>query len=182
MRWRSCARVCGDRPVPEAVLVIVSIDTEEDYWYRSRERVTCDNIAALRRQAALFTRLGVRPTYFTTYQVAATPAAADVIREVGARGEVAAHLHPWNTPPLTEALPAGNSTRKCLPADLQLAKLYTLTAELETVFGVQPRAFRAGRYGLGRESVAALLRCGYQVDSSVTPFLSWQAFDDGPSF
>jgi hypothetical protein len=146
--------------------------------------VTCDNIGALRRQAMLFDRLGVRPTYFTSYQVSIDPRAAAVILEVGesSRGEIAAHLHPWNTPPLTEAFAPRNSMLKNLPADLQLAKLRTLTAALEAAFGVRPRAFRAGRYGLGRDTVAALLRCGYQVESSVTPFISWEEFDDGPTF
>jgi hypothetical protein len=30
--------------------------------------------------------------------------------------------------------------------------------------------------------VAALLQCDYRVDSSVTPFLSWESCDDGPTF
>jgi len=169
--------------MPEPVLLIVSIDTEEDNWNRSRQRVTCENIGELRRQATFFDGLGVRPTYFTSYQVAINPAAAEVMREVGsARGEIAAHLHPWNTPPLTEAFVPRNSMLKNLPAELQLAKLQSLTAVLEEKFGVRPRAFRAGRYGLGRDTVAALLRCGYQVDSSVTPFVSWEEMDDGPTF
>jgi len=166
----------------DRVLVVVSIDTEEDNWYRSRQQVTCANIAELRRQDRLFDQLGVRPTYFTSYQVAVDPAAADVMREVGARGEIGAHLHPWNTPPLTESVLPRNSMLKNLPAALQLAKLQTLTAAHEATFGSRPRSFRAGRYGLGRETVAALMQCGYQVDSSVTPFISWEDMDDGPDF
>jgi hypothetical protein len=162
--------------------MIVSIDTEEDNWYRSREGVTCENIQALRQQARFFDALGVRATYFTSYQVASSPAAADVIREVGARGEIAAHVHPWNTPPLDEGFTPRNSMLKNLPAALQLSKLQTLTAALQETFGARPRAFRAGRYGLGPGTVEALQRCGYRVDSSVTPFVSWEEFDDGPSF
>jgi len=169
--------------MPDSVLMIVSIDTEEDNWYRSRQGVTNENIGELRRQAVFFRDLGVRPTYFTAYQVACDPRAADVIREVGdGSAEIAAHLHPWNTPPLSEAFVPRNSMLKNLPAELQLAKLETLTTTLEETFGVRPRAFRAGRYGLGPGTVAALLRCGYQVDSSVTPFVSWEDFDDGPTF
>lgn len=168
--------------MPERVLLVVSIDTEEDNWYRSRQHVTCENIGELRRQAAFFDGLGVRPTYFTSYQVAINPAAADVMREVGGSGEIAAHLHPWNTPPLPEAHVPRNSMLKNLPVDLQRAKLECLTDTLEEQFGTRPRTFRAGRYGLGRETVGVLERCGYQVDSSVTPFVSWVATDDGPSF
>jgi len=171
-------------PPSDGVLLIVSIDTEEDNWHRSRHDVTTENIQELRPLAAFLGRLGVRPTYFTAYQVAVEHGAADVLREVcdGGRGEIAAHLHPWNTPPLTEAFVPRNSMLKNLPAELQLAKLRRLTAALEASFDFAPRAFRAGRYGLGRDTVAALLCCGYRVDSSVMPFVSWEEVDEGPTF
>jgi hypothetical protein len=170
----------------DSVLLIVSIDTEEDNWNRSRENVTLENVGELRRQASLFDRLGVRPTYFTAYQVVTNPRAADVVREVcdGGRGEIAAHLHPWNTPPHTEAFVPRNSMLKNLPAALQLAKIRRLTEALQAAFDLTspPRAFRAGRYGIGSDTVRALLCCGYRVDSSVSPFLNLEAFDDGPNF
>jgi hypothetical protein len=71
---------------------------------------------------------------------------------------------------------------KNLPAALQLSKLERLTATLREAFGGRPVAFRAGRYGLGPDTVTALIRCGYRVDSSVTPFVSWEKYDDGPTF
>jgi hypothetical protein len=170
--------------IDRSVLLIVSIDTEEDNWNRNRRDVTRENISQLRRLAPFLARLGARPTYFTTYQVAREPSSADVLREVcdGGAGEIAAHLHPWNTPPLPEAFVPRNSMLKNLPAELQLAKLRYLTTALEEAFGETPRSFRAGRYGLGSDTVTALVRCGYQVDSSVTPCMSWEAFDDGPTF
>jgi hypothetical protein len=167
-------------PVP----LIVSLDTEEDNWSRSRTSITVENIGELPRQARFFERLGVRPTYFTTYQVAIDPCAAAVMREVSqqGRGEIGAHLHPWNTPPLTEAFVPRNSMTRNLPAELQLAKIQTLTAALEKIFGRRPASFRAGRYGIGPDTVAALQACGYLIDSSVSPFVSLEAVDDGPSF
>ncbi len=166
------------------VLLIVSLDTEEDNWYRSRHDVTVENIQELRTQAALFDRWGVRPTYVTTYQVATDPRAAEVLRELaaGGRAEIGAHLHPWNTPPLSEAFVPRNSMLKNLPAELQRAKVEHLTAVLEETFGRSPVAFRAGRYGLGPDTVTALLHCGYHVDSSVSPFISLETTDDGPTF
>ena len=170
--------------MPRNVFVIVSLDTEEDNWNRSRTDVTVRNICELRRLAQLFDRLGVRPTYFTTYQVAIDPVAEGVLREVGdeRRGEIGAHLHPWNTPPLREEFVARNSMLKNLPADLQLAKIETLTRALERAFGRRPRAFRAGRYGIGPDTIAALVASGYRVDSSVSPFVSLERVDDGPTF
>ena len=165
-------------------LVVVSIDTEEDNWHRSRHGATAENITELRTMARLFARLGVRPTYFTSYQVAVQPRAVDTLRELcqGGRGEIGAHLHPWNTPPLDEAFVPRNSMLKNLPAALQRAKLDNLTAALAQAFGSRPRVFRAGRYGLGPETVGALVAGGYRVDSSVSPYVSFEAMDDGPSF
>ncbi|OLB80775.1 MAG: hypothetical protein AUI15_41085 [Actinobacteria bacterium 13_2_20CM_2_66_6] len=169
--------------MPPNVLLLVSVDTEDDNWHPRREGVTVENVRELPRLAALFRRLGVRATYFTTYQVAIRDWAAGLLRELRTGGaEIAAHLHPWNTPPLDEALVPRNSMLKNLPAALQLAKLERLTVALREAVGVQPRAFRAGRYALGPDTVAALLRCGYAIDSSVTPFVSWADTDDGPTF
>lgn len=167
-----------------SIPLVVSLDTEEDNWNRSRASVTVENINELPRQARFFQRLGVRPTYFTSYQIAIDPCAADVLREVGdeSRGEIGAHLHPWNTPPLTDAFVPRYSMVKNLPADLQLAKLRTLTVALEEAFERRPTAFRAGRYGIGPDTVAALVACEYRVDSSVSPFVSLEAVDDGPTF
>ena len=169
---------------PRPTIVVVSIDTEEDNWNRSRTDVGVENILEIRRLAPFLDGLGVRPTYFTTYQVAIEPRAAQILRDACDDGtaEIGAHLHPWNTPPLTEAFVPRNSMTRNLPPALQLAKIQELTAALEDAFGTRPRAFRAGRYGLGPETVSALLCCGYEVDSSVSPFVNLKAMDDGPNF
>jgi hypothetical protein len=168
----------------DGVHLVVSIDTEEDDWHRSRSDVTVKNIDELPRLAAFFDRLRVRPTYFTAYQVVMNARAAAIMRDVGCadRGEIGAHLHPWNTPPLTEDFVPRNSMLKNLPAELQEQKLSRMTDAMEDAFAFTPGAFRAGRYGLGRNTVGALVRAGYRVDSSVTPYISWKEVDDGPSF
>jgi len=165
-------------------VVIVSIDTEEDNWQPSRNGVAVGNIRELERLGGFFDRLGVRPTYLVNYQVAIDPCAVNTLRSLCAAGtaELGAHLHPWNTPPLTEAFVPRNTMLKNLPADLQLAKLDRLTDALEEAFNRTPRAFRAGRFGFGPSTVDALLRRGYRVDTSVTPFWNWEWLDEGPSF
>jgi len=166
-----------------SILVMVSIDTEEDNWRPCRDGVTVDNVRELPRLDTLLRQLGVRATYFTTYQVALRDWAVATLQELQAGGaEIGAHLHPWNTPPLEEPFLPRNSMLTNVPAALQLAKLECLTETLRRAIGVAPVAFRAGRYALGPETVAALVRCGYQVDSSVTPYVSWETFDEGPSF
>ncbi|HUL48594.1 MAG TPA: hypothetical protein VLT79_01125 [Gemmatimonadales bacterium] len=164
--------------------VVVSIDTEEDNWDPARSGITVENIRELPRLDRFFERLGIRGTYLTTYQVVTTPWARDLLAGLAAsdRAEVGGHLHPWNTPPLREPLIPRNTMTKNLPATLQLEKLATLTDALTANLGAAPVSFRAGRYGVGPETLAALVRCGYEVDSSVTPHVSWEEYDDGPSF
>jgi peptidoglycan/xylan/chitin deacetylase (PgdA/CDA1 family) len=165
------------------MLLIVSVDTEEDNWGRARSGITVENVRQLPRLDRLFERLGVRATYFTTYQVAIHPETAAIIRalrETG-RAEVGAHLHPWNTPPLEEAFEPRNSMLLNLPQQLQIAKLRRLTEALTQAVGARPVAFRAGRWGLGPGTVCALIECGYDIDGSVTPFQSWKELE-GPSY
>lgn len=166
------------------VTLLVSIDTEEDNWTPSREGITVENIRELPTLQALFDRLGIRATYFTTYQVAKQRAAATIVREICAdgRAELGAHLHPWNTQPLDEPLVPHNTMLKNLPAKLQLRKVQCLTDTLGEAFGAAPTTFRAGRWGLGPTTVRALIECGYRVDSSVIPYVSWEETDGGPSF
>ncbi len=166
------------------IVVMLSVDTEEDNWQAARTGVSVENVRELPAFQLHCERLGVRPTYFTTYQVASAPWAAGLLRDLAAdaRAEIAAHLHPWNTPPLDEPFEPRNSMTKNLPAALQDAKLATLTSAIEAIAGRRPTAFRAGRYGLGRETTQALIRQGYRVDSSVTPWISWESTDDGPDF
>jgi hypothetical protein len=166
------------------VVLVVSVDTEEDTWIPTRAGVTVENVRELRRLSRFFDRLQVRTTYFTTYQVATRPWAVAILREIcdGGRAEIGAHLHPWNTPPVHEPLSPRNTMMKNLAPELQLEKLERLTSVLGDAFGARPSAFRAGRFGLGVDAVRALLACGYQVDSSVTPFVNWEATDDGPNF
>jgi len=166
------------------IVVVVSVDTEEDNWRAARADVSVENIRELPRFQAHCERLGVRPTYFATYQVASAPWAAGILRGLAAEGraEIAAHLHPWNTPPLDEPFVPRNSMTKNLPPALQRTKVSSLTRAIEEGIGTRPTSFRAGRYGLGRETTQVLIEQGYRVDSSVTPWTSWVGTDEGADF
>ena len=166
------------------LLVVVSIDTEEDNWQPARTGIAVENIRALRPLQKRLESIGAVPTYFTSYQVTRVPWAADIIAELHASGhaEIGAHLHPWNTPPLREPLAPQFSMMKNLDPALQRAKLGVLSDAIEQTIGARATSFRAGRFGMGPAGIAALATFGFRVDSSVTPFIDWGRYDFGPDF
>ena len=166
------------------IRLVVSVDTEEDNWHPVPRGLTAANLYELPRLDAAFGRLGVRATYFVTYQVAIRAWVAGLLRDLvaGGRAEIGAHLHPWDTPPFDADGPRPPTMLNTYTLEAQRAKLANLTDALTAAFGERPTVFRAGRFGLGTETVRALIEQGYRVDSSVTPFLDWSRYDDGPSF
>ena len=167
-----------------SVVLVVSVDTEEDNWHPTRAGITTANLRAAPGFQRRMEALGVRPTWFVNHQVLANPRSADVIEGLHRAGtaEIGVHIHPWNTPPLEEALSPANTMLLNLPPALQRRKIETaVQAVTDVCGGVRPVAFRAGRWGLGPETLAALESLQMRVDSSVTPNLTWEP-ELGPSF
>jgi hypothetical protein len=166
------------------ITLYISVDTEEDNWQPARTAISIENIRELPRLEGFLDRLGARATYLTTFEVAARPWASAILKDIhgAGRSEIGAHLHPWNTPPTDAPEFASVTMTKNLPYSLQLAKIQRLTSELERALGEAPVSFRAGRYGLGRETVRALICSGYEVDCSITPMIDHRRADNGPDF
>ncbi len=171
------------RERPPETLVICSVDTEEDDWEPRRDGVTVNNLGQLPRLSELMGELNAPVTYFVTHAVAADAASCKALRKMVDEGnsEIGAHLHPWNTPPLTESISPPNLMLNNLPASVQFAKLRQLTDRLEDAFGQAPASFRAGRSGLGSSTIDVIRRCGYTIDSSVMPFYDLSSVH-GPTF
>ncbi len=163
-----------DRP-----LLLTTVDAEEEFnWGRPFSRATT-SVAAMRSQHLahrVFERYGVVPAYMVDYPVASKPEGREPLLDLLQAGQcsIGAQLHTWVTPPFVERLSARNSHQSNLPAELELAKMQVLTAEIENAFGVRPRVFRAGRYGAGPNTAGILRQLGYQVDTSVLPCWSFR--------
>ena len=167
-----------------AVKLLVTIDTEEDEWGAfNLARYSVSNIERLTRLQELFDRFGVRPTYLVTQPVTEAGSAIEVLAPIRERGgcEIGAHCHPWNTPPLVEERTPRNSMLCNLPEDLQYQKLKHLKESIRAAYGVTPTSFRAGRWGFDASVARNLARLEFRVDSSITPYLTWEAFE-GPNF
>lgn len=179
------ASAAGERRSRRPQLAVV-VDTEEEFDWRgpfARHNVATGSVAAQPLAHRLFDRWGVVPTYVVDYPVAVDPAARDLLGALRAEGraEIGAHLHPWVCPPFEEELSRFNSYHCNLPPALERAKIEVLTDAIEAGFGARPAVFKAGRYGFGRSTAAAIADLGYQVDCSFVPHASFRA-DGGPSY
>ncbi len=165
------------------VTFLITIDVEPDspVWSVKLSEFRCRNIPFLVGLQALCDRYGARPTYLTTYAVAADPVAEKVLARLAATGrcEIGAHLHPADTPPRLDR-PTPQTSILHLPPAVKEEKFANLHAALAERFG-PPTAFRAGRYRLDAPSVGILERLGFTADTSVTPHVSWR-LEQGPDW
>lgn len=173
-------------PPDLAPLLLVVVDTEEEFDWRKahrRENTSVTAVAAQGLAQEIFTSHGIVPTYVVDYPVATTPAAVAVLKSFVDRGEcrVGAHLHPWVNPPHLEVVNAANSYPGNLPPALEAAKLTTLTQAITRTFGAAPVVYKAGRYGIGPATTKILEELGYRIDMSVVPFTDFRN-DGGPDF
>lgn len=164
----------------------VFVDTEEEFEWRapfSRDAHSTRAIAALPTAHRRFADREVPLTYLVDYPVATALEAVEVLRGLIADGRsaIGAQLHPWVNPPFDEELNGYNSFCGNLPKSLEAAKLATLTEMIAGSFGQRPLAFRAGRYGIGPETLGLLRAQGYRVDTSIRAFYDYGA-EGGPDF
>jgi hypothetical protein len=164
---------------------IVFVDVEEEFDWAApldRRNRAVTAMRAMPAAHARFAERGIGLACMVDHPVASDPAAVDILKTVIAdgRSSIGAQLHSWVTPPYAPARP-GDSYAGNLPPALEAAKLDVLTDLLRDTFGTSPRAYRAGRYGIGPATAALLATRGYRIDSSVRARYDYSA-DRGPDF
>jgi glycosyltransferase involved in cell wall biosynthesis len=173
-------------PPDQRPLLVTTVDAEEDFdWSKPFSRSANDVTSMAAQHAAhkIFERYGVVPTYLIDFPVASQPRGYLPLLDYFQAGKciVGTQLHPWVSPPFTEEINIPNSFVGNLPRDLEFDKLRILTEAIELAFGVRPRIYRAGRYGIGTNTGEALRRLGYLIDTSVVPQRSF-THENGPDF
>lgn len=178
---RTIATSRSDKPV-----LMILIDTEEEFdWALPHDRnsIRVSNIAIQHRAHRVFEKYGIKPIYVIDYPVASQKDGWAPLKELYQDGlcEIGAHLHPWVNPPFDEEVNYRNSYPGNLPAALEKEKLKQLTDMIAENFGFRPNVYKAGRYGVGPNTTAALAGLGYEIDTSVVP-LTDMSPDQGPDF
>lgn len=169
---------------PPALFVVV--DTEAAFDWSGPFRVSDTNVASVGAQGlaqGIFGDMGIRPIYVVDYPVASQPEGYEPLRKIFEARQcvIGAHLHPWTTPPLEEAVNDFNSYQCNLEPALEIRKIAVLKDQIERSFGAAPLFFKAGRYGVGPRTFQALSAMGFAVDLSIMPLADFRA-DGGPDF
>ena len=151
----------------------VSIDVEEEGLFTNRYDpgdAPVSNVRFLRLLDPVFQDHGIRPALLVSYRVAANESCRELLLELREKwqGEIGAHLHPWNTPPL-EKLPYPDPVpSELIPRELLARKLDTLLEAISRM-GVSPVSFRMGRFNMGPRMFSVLEEKRLEVDSSIAP-------------
>lgn len=164
----------------------VVIDTEEEFdWSlpHNRNSTSVKAIREVERGQAIFDRYELKPCYVIDYPIASKVDDHAALREISQQGRcvIGTHLHPWVTPPDEEEVCGFNSFPGNLDSSLERKKLETMTQVIAENFGRSPTSYKAGRYGLGPNTVNNLYDLGYRIDLSVTPGFDYSS-QLGPDF
>jgi len=156
---------------------IISIDTEEDNQWNYDQQQTTENAKYIPRFQDLCEKYGFAPTYLTTYGMTTDDFFVDYIRRKSLAGlcEVGMHMHAWNVPPSYELSVVHNARPYITeyPYDIIEEKIYNLTNRLSDAFEQEIISHRSGRWATDAFYLNMLVKCGYKVDCSVTPFINW---------
>lgn len=165
---------------------MVFVDTEEEFdWHAPlrRDARATSAIAGLPAAHTRFAAAGVPLTLMVDHPIVSDPVAVEILLRVleDGRSAVGTQLHPWVNPPFDEAVTPYNSFPGNLPMGLEAAKIDVLTLAIARAFGSAPLVYRAGRYGIGPNTLALLHARGYRVDSSMRARYCYAA-EGGPDF
>ncbi len=166
--------------------ILVFVDTEEDFdWSKpmTRENVSVDSISALPAIHQIMANRGIQPHYLVDYPIATSPLAVSVLKELTANngGVIGSQLHAWANPPYREELNLENTYPGNLEVSLERAKLHSLSQVIEDNFAISPKVYRAGRYGVGKNTPQILHELGYDADVSVRALFDYSP-TGGPDF
>jgi hypothetical protein len=164
----------------------VFCDVEEEFDWRApldRAERSTRAMAAFPDAHQRCAALGIGLACMVDHPIASDPASVAILARVieDGRSVIGTQLHPWVNPPHVEPVTPANSYAGNLPIDLEAAKLDALTAAITKAFGRPPRAYRAGRYGIGPNTLSLLKERGYRLDSSVRAGYDYRD-EGGPDF
>lgn len=166
--------------------LIVVVDTEEEFDWNAEPDRKATGVSAMQhidRMQSIYDQYGIKPCYVIDYPVASKKEGYEPLVDIyrSGRCEIGAHLHPWVNPPFDEAVNRHNTYPGNLSASVERQKLQMLRDTIEQNFGFRPTTYKAGRYGIGPNTVDTLIDLGFDIDLSYCPPVDYRN-DGGPDF
>lgn len=176
----------AELPLATPPLLAVVVDTEGEFDWKqpfNRERRAVSSINFLHLAQRIHEKYGIVPTFVVDFTIVENENAVAILKEwhQSGRAIIGAHLQPWVNPPNEEREELENTYPGNLPYALEYRKLAHLTDMIERQFGVRPKVYKAGRYGLGPSTAKILKSLGYEIDASVLPSTNLR-HSGGPDF
>ncbi|QNL20587.1 hypothetical protein HZR84_01005 [Hyphobacterium sp. CCMP332] len=156
------------------IILIISIDTECDKGpaWKIKKPMSFDNIihGIPKYLNPLFEKYNIRPSYLLSPEVMQNAQCVDLFKSL-TNAELGTHLHGEFIEPQAD-WEAGRTKTPQLAYDsnVEKEKLKNLTNLFESKFNYAPKSFRAGRWGISKNTLPFLEELGYTVDSSVCSF------------
>lgn len=173
-------------PVDSTPQLIAVIDTEEEFDWQAEPDPNATSVKAISELHLIqdvFNEYNIKPCYVVDHPIASQKLSVDVISEFYKKGqcEIGAHLHPWVSPPYEEELNRRNMFPGNLDYELEYKKLKNLTELIKKSFGLTPEIYRAGRYGIGKNTASILKKLNYKIDLSICSGIDF-SYEGGPDF
>jgi hypothetical protein len=170
-----------------SVYLCISIDCECDKGpgWRTQRPLSFSGVSSgiRERLQPLFLRRRAKPTYLLSPEVLRDSRSIETLASLDGDAELGTHLHGEFAEPGAFEPDVTAAFQRDYSKEIELEKLQSLTQLFRGAFGHSPTSFRAGRFGIGRNSLELLQSLGYAVDSSVTPHKDWsRARASGLSF
>lgn len=162
------------------IFVVITIDTEQDVNEDYVNQGTYANIEyGLPKVLEIFNKYNCKGTFFVTPD--AILQNSNFFSHLKDEHEIGCHLHPefFTSASLNEI-----KHREYLcnfPLYEQERMIEKSSKIIEKEIGLKPISFRAGRFGINSKTIDILVKNGYLVDSSCTPYISWNS-DGGPNW
>ena len=166
--------------------LIVVVDTEEEFnWSKPPDsaETSVRHMEQLHKTHDICVEYGISPCYVIDYPIASQKLSVDILKSYLANNqcEIGAHLHPWVNPPIEEELTSKNMYPGNLPKDLEYSKLKNLRDTIHAQLGVKTNAYKAGRYGFGKNTLETLKKLDFHIDLSFCPPIDHSS-DGGPNY
>jgi hypothetical protein len=163
------------------IYLTITIDVEPDctptWHYSNPLRFNGVKVGIKEILQPLFNKYNVKPTYLINNVVLEDKESVETFKNLKGEFELGTHLHSEFIEPgkifSDYAGKKGEMNQCFLNPEIEFEKLNNITKLFADNFGFMPKAFRAGRFSAGNNTIKCLKSLGYKVDTSVTPNINW---------